>query len=153
MFSQTCVISLMSNRRQREKNVNEDEPATLPKLFCSSFDYDPERSRWSNCCGLIHLQRAYTSHTGIFQSSGLKDEYKRPIRKQCDATMRSLPSRARLVGYGDENGRDITGTLINFSQGTDHPDVVQFSIHTNKYWKSTSTAQCVMFYCIIKKWC
>lgn len=62
----------------------------------------------------------------FFQSSGLKDKYKRPIRKQCDATMRSLPSGARLVGYGDENGRDITGTLINFNQRTDHPDVVQF---------------------------
>ena len=40
-------------------------------------------------------------HITVLQSSGLKDKYLRPIRKQCDATMRLLPSRAPLVGYGD----------------------------------------------------
>lgn len=60
MFSQTCVIFLTRNKRW--KKGNEDKPVTLFKLFCSSFNYNPQCSWWSNCWRLIHLQRMCTVH-------------------------------------------------------------------------------------------
>lgn len=59
VFPYLCNLS-DDEQKAKKKKINQ---LRYKKQFFSSFECDPQHSWWSNCCVLIHLQRAHTSRS------------------------------------------------------------------------------------------